>query len=308
MVSEGRGREAFMHTVNGGLVAVLFFIPASLLLFFLLDDLYGVVEALMPPILLFFLFFMMFDSESWLSPLVAVLSGLLGILAFRMPVNQNFVLMPVFSGLFAVPAVLESLSGEPGFPDQEECEASVSVKGGFAGFLAGLIAGVLPGVGAGTATGFLSPLIDDMEEALTGLGAVNTADIFVSFIALVLIGEARSGASVALQTLGGSGMSVVLTAAGCSFLAAGFSILIASHSLDLFLDLVEALELRVVLVLVLAVILGASFVLNGVFGLLVLFTSSCIGLLAWRAGCRLSSMAVLVVPALLLYLGVGIFI
>ncbi|MFB6174422.1 MAG: tripartite tricarboxylate transporter permease [Candidatus Nanohalobium sp.] len=308
MMTEGRGREAFSYTVLGGLSAVILFAVATPVLLLLLKPVYSYASILMPVILLFFLFFILIRKFSASAFLVSGLSGALGILAFRMPVNQDLVLMPVFTGLFAVPAVVEAWRSDLVIPEQEEKNASFSRAGSIAGFASGLLAGTVPGVGAGAATSFLSPVIEDIEEVMTGLGAVNTTDIFVSFVTLFVLGKARSGASVALQALGEVSRSLLLTSLGASFLGAGLAALISLKTHDIFLRAVKIADIDAVLVLVLSFISVLTFIFLGFPGLLILFTASIIGLLAWRNGCRMVSMSVLIIPAFLFYLGIGIFI
>lgn len=308
MASEGEGKTAFNLTVIGGLTAVITFLMLSPLLFLLLEPIYTAATQVMSIILLFFLAFIVLENGGKTSAAVAVLSAVLGVLAFRVPVNQNFILMPVFSGLFAVPAVIESLNSNLDLPEQEASENAYSLKGGFTGFISGLIAGTVPGVGAGAATSFLSPLIEEREEIMTGLGAVNTSDIFVSFLALYLLEKSRSGASVAISILGGLDQFTLLTAVGSSFLATGLAVPLAFKTQNLFLKFIGLVNLEKALYLVLSVILLLTVYLTGILGLLVLFTSSCIGFLAWSWDCRTCCMSVLIVPAVLYYLGVGIFI
>jgi len=217
-------------------------------------------------------------------------------------------LMPVFSGLFAVPAALDVFISDFNIPEQGDVEKEVSWRGGLIGFVSGLIAGTVPGVGAGAATSFLSPLIEDRKEVLTGLGAVNTSDIFISFIALFVLEKARSGASVAIQTLGDLSVPLFLTAVGSSFLAVGLSLPLTARTEKVFLRSVRFFDLNTVLLSVLSVILGLTVYFTGFLGVLVLVVSSLVGFLAWFKDCRTCAMAVLIVPALFFYLGVGIFI
>jgi len=50
-------------------------------------------------LLLFFLVFMIVDADSiLLAGPVALLAGILGILSFEMPVNQQYILLPVLRG------------------------------------------------------------------------------------------------------------------------------------------------------------------------------------------------------------------
>ena len=308
MAGEGKGPQAFYYTVYGGLTAVFTILLLSPVLFLLLEQAYSYVTSFMPFILVFFLLFIVINNRTFSGLVVASISGVLGILAFRQPVNQSFILMPVFAGLFAVPAVLEARRSDKEIKEQEEPEESFSVRGGLIGFVSGLIAGTVPGVGAGAGTSFLSPLIEKREEVLTGLGAVNTSDIFVSLIVLFLLDKARSGASVAINTLGSLTPDLLAVTAGSSLAAAGLSVLLVPYTHDMFLRAVKAFHVGNVLFAVLGVICLLTVYFTGLPGLLTLFTSSAIGLLAWREDCRVCAMAVLIVPALLFYLDIGIFI
>jgi putative membrane protein len=308
MAKEGRGREAFIQTVNGGLVAVLAVIVLSPVLFLSLKPVYSALTEVMPAVLGFFLLFIIFRNLKVSAFFVAGLSGILGVLAFRLPVNQSFILMPIFTGLFAAPAVFEAWRTDFEVPEQEEADGDFSLRGGLTGFLSGLIAGTVPGVGAGAATSFLSPLIDRRKEVLTGLGAVNTSDIFISLFALFLLDKARSGASVAVKSLGALDAGLLAVSLGSSFLAVGLAVPLAPRTQDVFLWLVRKVRLKSLLSLVVGLILILTWRFTGFLGILALFTSSAVGLLAWREECRTCAMSVLIVPALLFYLGVGIFI
>jgi len=308
MAREGKGPTAFFHTVYGGLTAVFAVILLTPLLFLFLEPLYSYATSFMPFILVFFLLFIVISNGSLSGLFVASVSGILGLLAFRQPVNQSFILMPVFAGLFAVPAVIEVWRSDKDIVEQEEAEKSFSLRGGLVGFVSGLIAGTVPGVGAGAGTSFLSPLIEKREEVLTGLGAVNTSDIFVSLIVLFLLEKARSGASVAVNTLGNLTPSLLAVTYGSSLVAVGLSVLLVPYTHDVFLGAVKSLKVRNVLLAVLGLICGLTVYFTGFPGFLTLLTSSAIGLLAWREDCRICGMAVLIVPALFFYLDMGIFI
>ncbi|MFB6180338.1 MAG: tripartite tricarboxylate transporter permease [Candidatus Nanohalobium sp.] len=305
---EGEGPEAFQYTLDGGLLSTVFFTFSLPFFFLFLSDVYGLASALMPWILGFFLLFILLSNWSKAAVAVTVFSGVLGVLAFNTSVNQNFVLMPVFSGLFAAPALLELLKTGKDLPEQEKEPSPLNLKGGGTGFLAGILAGTVPGVGAGVATSFLSPLIDNEKASLTGLGAVNTADIFMSLVALFIIGKARSGASVAVEALGSLDFSLLVLALGTSFFSAGLSFLLAQRVEALFLKLLEWFNLQLIALPVLIVLFSVSLIFTGFIGVLILLVSALIGLLGWRNSCRMCCMNVLITPALLFYLGFGIFI
>lgn len=309
LAMRGRGLEAFDYTVLGGAVSVLMLVFATPFLVLFLENTYSLLEPFMEYVLMFFLFFIVFRS-GWKSGVVAVLAGSLGLLSFSMNVNQGFVLVPVFAGLFAVPSVFYGLKSDFQLPPQLGPDVSTqhSLRGGIAGFLAGFLAGVFPGIGAAVSTSFLTPLLSSRKEFLAGMGGVNTSDILMSFLALYLIGKARSGASVALESIASVTGSRVVFLAGLSLVAVSLSLPLAFRTSRVFASAIQEMRIRYVFGAVLFFVVAASFFLTGWRGLLILLTSSFVGYAALLSGSRACCMAVLLVPAILFYAGAGIFI
>lgn len=311
MALRGRGLEAFDYTVAGGAFSVLVLLFVSPFLLILLEPLYARLEGVMFYVLLFFLFFIVFRSRDWRSAAtVALLSGLLGTFSFSSQINQEFVLVPIFSGLFAAPSILHAMKKGLEIPPQSRRPVSYrsSSRGGIVGFLAGLIAGVFPGIGAAVSTSFLAPLISSREEFLAGMGAVNTSDILISFLALQLLGKARSGASVALQSISRTGFHEIVFLAGLSILAVTLSLLVAPRSSQIFVSIIRRYDFNYILLAVAIVILVSTVFLTGLLGLLVLATASFIGYSALLKNERAACMAVLLVPAVSFYASTGMFI
>ena len=306
MVQEGLGRKAFVLTVIGGLSSSTIFVIVLPVLFLVLEAVYPVLNQFMQFILVFFLLFIIFESRSiFNAALIAGLSGLLGLSVLSGP-QQQFILLPVFSGLFAVPAVSYSIFRDFEIPEQKDRFqiSSSRIKEGFAGFGSGLIAGVIPGIGAAVSTTFLTPFMDsDREGFLTGLGGVNTSDILISFLALYLIGRPRSGSSVALQMISEVRIPEVFFLIGCSLLGAGLSGILSLKVLDLFLELVDKVNFRFLGFSVLGLIFSIVFFTTGVYGIVVLLTSGFIGFISLLTECRASCMAVLIIPALTYFSG-----
>jgi putative membrane protein len=311
MLAAGRGLEAFRYTVYGGIISLAAAGMAALPLYYFIDSAYSAITPFMEYILMFFLFFIVLESENVFdSTLIAIFSGALGIISFQAPVNQQFVLVPVFSGLFAVPAVISMLKVEFTIPEQKDSSPGMlsGLKGGLTGTLAGLMAGVLPGIGAAVSTFFLTPLMDrSRKNFLAAMGAVNTSDMIFSLLMLQLIGQARSGTSVALQALSTpTGNRMILLGVLTAF-SVPVSAFIALKFSKVYKDMVRKFPVRYILYLVLVSVFSASFILTGVLGLMVLAASSLVGLAAASTGQRKACMAVLIVPSILFLSNVGIF-
>ncbi|MFB6191318.1 MAG: tripartite tricarboxylate transporter permease [Candidatus Nanohaloarchaea archaeon] len=305
MAVRGRGIEAFRLTVLGGVFSVAAAVVAAPFLLLYLRPAYSAVEPYMGYILAFFLSYIVFRSARLRnSAAIAALAGALGLLSFSMPVNQEFVLVPVFSGLFALPSIYHGLRNGFELPRQADVypPGSTAFRGGITGLIAGLLAGAFPGLGAAVSTSFLSPLISSREEFLAGMGGVNTSDIIVSFIALLLIGKSRSGASVALSSISSFGMPDSVFLAGCSLVAAGLSAPLALSVSPRFVSLMRRTDIDRVFYAVTALLVAVTVALTGPVGLLLLATASAIGYAALLSGERACCMAVLMVPAISFYL------
>jgi putative membrane protein len=224
-------------------------------------------------------------------------------LVFRVPVNQTFVLMPVFTGLFAIPSIFVTLSQDLEIPEQEFGTPKIiqSMKGGFTGFLAGLLAGLFPGIGSATSTTFLSPMLDSRKEFLSGMGAVNTSDIMISFIAIYLLGKARSGASVALLSITEITKYQIGLLTGLSLIAVSISLVVAWKIPRYYIELLKKAGIKKASLAILFFVLCFNFYMTGWMGMLVLFTATFIGYAAVLSDQRSVCMAVLIVPAISFY-------
>ena len=298
----GKGPEAFHSTLLGGIVSVTVLVILLPVLGLFLANFYSTLRPFMAYIVAFFLFFLVFREKSRAAVLTAVLSGILGVVALNSGFGGQFILMPVFAGLFAVPAISSSVRRRFELPTQELSSEFKGRRGGLAGVLAGLIAGTVPGVGAAGSTTFLSPLMDDRDDFLAGMGAVNTTDIIVSLLAILLIGKARSGAAVALQSLSSPLKSEIYLLIGISVLCAGVSALLALRTEKVFLSMLESIKFRRISVLVLLILLVSTFFLTGWFGVLTLITASGIGFYSLTNSCRACCMAVLLIPSFVFFI------
>lgn len=312
MVAEGRGLEAFNYSVFGGIYASVAFVFLLPFIFMFAADIYALLEPVMAFVLVFLLLTTIFNTEKPVLGIVtAIMSGALGLIAFQMPVNESYVFIPMFSGLFAAPVLISALNSNREIPEQlsKSPEFESSARGGFIGFVAGTLSGIIPGIGASVATSFLAPLMEgSKKEFISGLGGVNTADIMISFVSLLVLEKARSGAAVALSSVAQVTPPRVILLMGSSLLAVGLSAPIALKTGEVFAKISPELPRKKLLSTAAMLITGATLYLTGFLGLLVFFTSSSIGYFAMLAGDRRPCMSVLIVPAISFFASNGIFI
>ncbi|WP_414838369.1 tripartite tricarboxylate transporter permease [Candidatus Nanosalina sp. VS9-1] len=309
-VQQGKGLESFHYTVYGALSAVVPVLAVALLSFFFLEGLYSSIESFMEYILVFFLLFVVLDSDDRPEAfLIALFSGVLGVLSFEVPVNQNFIFIPLFSGLFAVPAIIRSMEESFEIPDQDrpEIDKINAFSGGIFGTAAGFLAGVVPGIGAAVSTAFVSPFMNDSSgKFMSSMGAVNTTDIIFSIFTLQILGNARSGVSVALQLFSTQvNIDLVILV---TLISVPVSALLALKISGLYTDLLENISLSKIFPTILVILVAISAAVTGFTGLVVIFTASMIGYAALETGNRRVCMAVLLVPSILFFSGIGVFI
>lgn len=159
-----------------------------------------------------FLGILSFNRESLVNPIINLKT--ICIVAFAP--DSGIVLMPLFSGLFGASMLITSLLTHSKIPPQieEEFELPINrtLRGIISGSLAGAMVAWLPGV-TSTIASVLARLtirdrINEMEleynnkEIIVSISGANTANAIYSLIALYIINKTRSGAMVALKSIG----------------------------------------------------------------------------------------------------------
>jgi len=140
---------------------------------------------------------------------------------------------------------------------------------------------------------------------LVTAAGINVANDVFSIVSLNLIGNPRSGASVAIQkVLGELGTQEAMYLIGVVLLTSGIGAwltLILGKRIHKFF---AKIDYRMVTKSVLFLLLGLVFIVTGLPGILLLLTSSSIGLLCVHLGAKRSNcMGVLLIPTLIFYLG-----
>jgi putative membrane protein len=146
---------------------------------------------------------------------VLLVSGVFGLLIFTMPVDSPLglaapVLFPALAGLFGMPTLLSSLVTKPAIPEQKieplvlnQIEKKASVVSVFTGSFAGIFVSLIPGLT--TATGTVLAMTvrqrSSTEQTIVTLAAVNTAASFFVIVVLFILLKARSGVTIAINTL-----------------------------------------------------------------------------------------------------------
>ncbi len=205
---KGRGYDALVLTVAGGIMVTLFTALSLPLLLAVLPFLFSNLHAYTHILLLAVLFSLLLrepGSKKAHSAMVFVLSGIAGLILLSSLPSET-VMFPGLSGLFGIPILLTSLSCTR-IPPQKtgKMRRFNPLRGSIAGWLSGMLVGILPGIGSAQA-GVLSGTILRGRESdfLVSLGGINTANIMFTFIMLHAASVTRSGAAVFIYDAVGS--------------------------------------------------------------------------------------------------------
>jgi len=169
MMMKGRGYEALMLTVVGGIISLIFvllFIPITILL---LNNLYCMIKANVYLILLGVAGYMFLRDRNPWGVIVFILSGTLGYLSLNNNLVGVMILLPILTGLFGSSMIIYSLiRGGASIPEQENSVEYVGrneyLMGGLVGSISGILVGILPGIGAAQATFLSHEALKDRSE------------------------------------------------------------------------------------------------------------------------------------------------
>ncbi len=322
MLLEGRGYEAIKLTVLGGLGSLALTVVLVFLLSNYFVSLYNLSRPYIAYVLMLVIALMVLAEKKLrkilLSLGIVMLSGLLGVVVLgSVTFSQQNIMFPLLAGLFGMSTIVMSVSEKSSIPEQQKESRVRSKKSEIAksivmGSLAGIAVGFLPAVGvsqAATMTQYMGG-VGDAGNFLTTLSGINVANEVFSLNSLYLMNNPRSGASVAIERVmpkPGFGDMVTLTGAiaFASVVAAGATLYLGKR----IPRMLARIDYRKLSVAIMAFLVGMVFFSTGWQGLLVLFTSTSIGVLCARLKVRRSNcMGVLLIPSLLFFLGMNPFV
>lgn len=318
LLLEGRGYEAIKLVVIGGIGALIFtLIIASIFAKFFVQ-LYPIVRSYLHYLLVLVIAFMVLTEKNLKTMLSAlliiILSGFLGLVALNSTISNQNILFPVLAGLFGISTLIVSISQRTEIPKQvdvKEQKLNIStldlIKSIAFGGFSGILVGFLPAIGISTAATITQQLggMGETRSFLVTLGGINVANEVFSLITLFLVGNPRSGPSVAIQRILGSinFLDLLLLIGAICFTSGIVAILTLwlGRKIPKYLEKLNYRKLCIGVILFLVVMI---FLFTGFLGLLVAFTSTSIGLLCVYLGVRRSHcMGCLLIPAIIFFAG-----
>jgi putative membrane protein len=313
LAMEGKGHFALRLTACSSLFSLLLSLLLLPLALFLFPLLYSSLRPFTAPVLLLASLLLLLTEREprpiATASAVFILSGILGLVTLRYSYFQD-PLLPSFTGLFAIPAILFSLTAKPRHPPAADSAAfpfAQFLPFILAGTLLGFLADLFPGLSSASQVAVFGALLlpATSEGFLSLVSSVATSHLFFSIAALLSAGKARVGATAAVQELLGDisagDAALLIAAAVVSFSLSVALLLLLAPKL---VSLLSRVSHRTLCLVILGFILCIVLLLSGFPGLLILATAACIGAISPLAGVRRTHvMGLILIPAILYQLG-----
>ncbi|MCK4926838.1 MAG: tripartite tricarboxylate transporter permease, partial [Candidatus Aenigmarchaeota archaeon] len=194
---------------------------------------------------------------------------------------------------------------------KQKTDIKIRLKGTFkssaAGFAGGLVAGIIPGLGS-SQSAMLVQYLGKMKGAknfIIAVGTIGTIDIILSFLAIYLIGNARSGVAIAVDAIIGTITKDTLQIfIGIAFLSAGLAAILTLDIGKAATKIIEKIDYRKTSIAIMLLLTVMTMIFTGIYGLVLLTASTSLGIYTQLIGVRRSMlMGCLILPTIMFFLG-----
>lgn len=313
LLHRGEGHNAIVCTVIGsygclilGIILFPLFLISMNFIYPLIDNLIGHILALVSVVMI-----LREKKGKRLKSLVLfIMAGMLGIIVFSIPTLRQ-PLFPMLSGLFGFSIMFVSLYQKSNVPEQD---LSIPLKLPFkkaaqsisAASSVGFIAAFLPGFGNSQAAIVANEIITDPtpESFLVLTGGINTANMLISIGTVFMLGKARNGAIVAVkELLSEVTFQTMLLFLIIALIVGSLAALLTINLSKLFAKVMKKINYVNLILSIILLVTALTVIFDGPIGLLILITSTCIGLTASQLGVGKNHlMGSLIIPVALYFL------
>lgn len=308
LVLEGKAYTAIFLSSIGSLFGGFFAIILSGFLYFILSIIYDSIKKYIPFVLILTIIILVLGEKSrnkkfW-AIIIILFSGSFGILILNSRILDSPLLV-LFTGLFGVSTLLYSLKDENStFPSQDYKInfkfSNMFFKSVIIGGFSSAVCSITPGIGnaqaATISTLFIKKITQEYFIIITS--AINTINFILSFITFYLIDKSRNGSVYVISQI----VESVSLEDLYFYFAIIFFISFIGFFLTMFLgkkliQIVSKINFRIVNYAILFLILGLVFYMTGMYGMLILITTTCLGIMAISLEVRrVHLMSVLLIP------------
>lgn len=301
----GAGHEAVKLTIIGSFLTMLSGIILMPILFFSLPQIYSLLRPFLAYIIIIMLVILFLKNKNFFSFLTFFFSGILGLIVLNS--NLEHKLLPLLTGLFAMSSLISSILFPPKIVKQRitnfiKLSKKDLITTIFGSSIAGTITSIFPGISPAQSTALVQPyFFNNKFSYLVFIGGVNTIDFFISLTTLYTIGKARNGALIGIKkAMIFINQEQIIALACIGILAGCLASIITLKISRLMIILINRIELVKLSILVLIFLLLLSFYFSGLPGLIILLTSTIIGLIPILSKTpRSFSMGCLILPVII---------
>ncbi len=313
MLNKGKGYEAVIMTLYGGVIGIAVILLLLPLFIFIFPEIYPYLKVVMFFILVFTSIYLFIREKNSriLGLIVFFLAGFLGLATINLSLKES--LLPLLTGLFGSSSLITSIMKKQKIPRQKITKISrikIKKKEIINSFLAAVLSAplcsFLPALGSGQAAIIGSDIVEEVKgrQFLVLLGGINVAIAGLSFITLYSLHESRTGTAVAIENL--------LSNFSFQYLLIILAVIIVSSVISFFLTIsiskfftkrIFTINYTKISLIVLAFLCLVVLIFSGFIGFFIFITATFTGLIAILAGVRRTHlMGCLMLPAILLYL------
>jgi len=246
------------------------------------------------------------DNKKLWAVTVFTLSGVLGLAVFS--VNMKDPLFPLLSGLFGISTLIISINDNNHIPEQNnETYTKLEGKKTFLSLIAGnisaFIVSTFPGLSSSIAAVISVQFFKDLGDKgfMILMGCIGTSSFVLSLVALYTVNKARNGAVIVISKLIPEiTLNIVIIFLVSALIAGSVSVYLALWFGKIFSRIISRINYKILVISIIVFVTTLVFVLTSWTGLLVLMTSTAIGLIPGIVKVqRTQSMACLIVPVII---------
>ncbi len=305
LLLEGRATESIKLALIGSFLGLVTIIIATPFLLNTISSTYELIKDYIPHILVGITILIIKKSKDIkVAITIFMLSGTLGIVTFSLK-TLNQPLLPLLSGLFGISSLILGIKNKLVIPEQlKNIKVKVKnlklFKNLFSSGLASLLTSFLPGLTSSHTTTVASAIteIEDEKDYIIINNSISTISMFLSIIALYAIEKARNGVIVSLSNILPSiGKIHLVYFSAVSLITAAIAIILTLKLEKIFSSFMPKINYKILALSIVSFILLLTLFISGPLGLLVIFTSTVVGIAALLTNIeRIHMMGTLILP------------
>jgi putative membrane protein len=304
----GRGHHALKLTLVGSTIAITTLIIIIPFFIILMPKAYPFIQRMMAFFLIWTSIFLIYNEKSSKinAILIFTLAGFLGIASLNL--KNSTPLLPLLTGLFGTSTIIHSIKSKTKIPKQETKKTKISkkelIKPTIATILVSPICSFFPGLGSSQAAIIGSEITGKQtrEQFLVLVGSINTLVMSISFLTLYLFQKSRSGTAFAISQItqiSKTDLTIIIITIIISAIIAIPITLAISKSISKHIHKIPYIKISTPILILLIII---TLSLSGLTGLIILMTSTALGLTCIEISCRRNFlMGAILIPTIIFY-------